>query len=264
MLVCENCGHENLLEMGPAGANGEADAPAKAEPEQVDPQQVDPEQVDQGALREAVRAGKGDSFDKRADTFGDKDQVRMWLREDALEALIPASGVGPRCRKCAHLLGPNEEHCSRCGLSRAEAERHAPGEAPWEQPPPGKESEHEQANLLWESFLDEPDATRLEKFVDFVRSEDLLDLGIRRLRFYLVDEPDDELVVELLRDLAESLQSRLIVATVQAKASANEFQEDVSRFKNRMVVAALVFWGGIFLLFLVLFWDNCSSGMPKL
>ncbi len=258
VLECENCGHENILDVGEAdGAVGESDGSAELVSSSAD-----------GASSGSPLGDKNAFGDKNVfgdeDAFGDKEQVRQWLREDALEALIPQPGSGPRCRKCAWLVEPDAENCSRCGLSRREAERYDPGEAPWERPPDGKEAEQEQAELLWESFADEPDPSTLEKFVHFVRDEGLLNLGVRRLRFYLIDHPDDERAVEHLRDLAESLQSRLIVAQVQAKADASEFQDEVSRFKQRVMVGLVVFWGGIFLLFLVLFWDNCSTGMPSL
>ncbi len=249
VLVCENCGHENLLDVGHAPREEVGAATEDQPPTDGD--------VERDAGDKAARA-------KTPDTFGDKEQVRMWLREDALKALIPEPGPGPRCLKCAHLLEPEAENCSRCGLNRAEAIRFGPGEAPWERPPAGKESEYEQAELLWESFADDPSAQRLSKFVEFVRGEELLDLGIRRLRFYLIDEPDDDAAIDHLRELAESLQSRIIVATVQAKASASEFQEDVNRFKQRMMVVGLVILVALFLLFLAFFWDNCSSGMPQL
>jgi hypothetical protein len=245
VLVCENCEHENVLDVGETTKNAEASDASKAE-------------IPQTAELDAPHkepAGAG--------SFESNDQVRMWLREDALKALIPEPGVGPRCRKCAQLLSPHADNCTRCGLNRDEAERHAPGEAPWERAPQGKESEKEQAELLWESFAEDPSSQSLQKFVDFVRDEGLLDLGIRKLRFYLVDHPDDDEAVGHLRDLAESLQSKLIVAQVQARASADSFQEDVSRFRNRMLIGTLVFWGGIFLLFLMFFWDNCASGIPN-
>ena len=220
--------------------------------------------LDLGEAKEAEASPSATASARPSQTPSESDEVRMWLRDDALKALIPEQGVGPRCRKCAHLLAAQAKNCSRCGLSREEADRFEPGMAPWERPPEGKEGEQEQAELLWASFAEDPDRQRLEKFVAFVRDEGLLDLGIRKLRFYLVEHPEDDQAVEHLRDLAESLQSRLIVAQAQARASADEFQQDVSRFKNRVVLIALVFWGGVFLLFLTFFWDNCASGMPNL
>ncbi len=253
VLVCENCEHENILDVGDSGSSAEADDASS--------ESVGAAGGGSAALQSPTAGA--DSSPRSADSFGDSNQVRMWLREDALQALIPEPGVGPRCRKCAQLLPATAENCKRCGLNRNEAERFAPGQAPWERPPEGKESEAEQAELLWESFEEDPTATALQKFVDFVRDEGLLDLGIRKLRFYLVDHPEAEQAIEHLRDLAESLQSRIIVAQVQARASADEFQDDVSRFRNRVVWGALVFWGGIFLLFLAFFWDNCGSSLPN-
>jgi hypothetical protein len=266
VLVCENCGHENLLSVGEVAGAEAAPTDAGVQGEVAGDQsgQEPPAEPDDRASSVAATATAGEKA-PRSDAFGNKEQVRVWLREDALEALIPESGDGVRCRKCARLLPADAENCARCGLNRREAERYAPGEAPWEQPPADKEAEHEQAMLLWDAFADAPDdEASLDKFVDFVRDEGLLDTGVRKLRFYLVDHPDDTRAVDHLRDLAESLQSKLIVAQVQAKASANEFQEDVSRFKQRFIISALVFWGLVFLLFLALFWDACPGGMPSI
>jgi hypothetical protein len=253
MLICENCGHENRLDVDTTPSTADQSSRPNEQAAEQSPASTPAKAVETTASRQA------------AEGFGDNDQVRMWLRDDALKALVPEAGAGLRCRKCARLVDASAEHCSRCGLSLREAEAHGPGEAPWEQAPVSKESEFEQAKLLWESFADNPSEQAFEKFVEFVRTEELLDLGIRRLRFHLVDHPDDESAVAHLRDLAESLQSRLIVAQVQAQASADEFQDDVSRFKNRLVLTALVFWVGVFLLFVVFIGDNCGIGsMPSL
>lgn len=266
ILVCENCGHENVLETGPskpepsesAGredvAEPDEDAADRGEDAVADSEPPAAEKSQTAAPVKKPAPGRG---------FSDNDEVRMWLREDALAALIPEPGPGPRCPKCAQRVPPDVENCSRCGLSQTEARKYDEGEAPWQKPPQGKEAEYEQALLLWESLEEDWDEQRLENFVDFVREEDLLDVGIRKVRFYLAEHPDDEVAIKYLRDMAESLQSRLIVAQVAAQASADEFQEDVSRFKTRMVWAALLFWGGIFLLFLAFFWDNCGNGMPQ-
>lgn len=242
-LVCENCGRENRLDVDIHASDG-----------------------DEPALDDASGAMTGRGGRARGDEpvdFADADRARRWLREDALEALVPEPGEGPRCRKCAHLLSPKSDHCPRCGLDAREAEQYAPGQAPWETAPEGKAEAQARAARLWEAFRDEPSDEDLDAFVEFSREEDLLDFAIRKLRFYLVDRPDDEAALERLRDLAGSLQSRLIVAQSRAQASADQFQEDVGRFKRRLIGFTLVFWGVVLLFFIVLFWDSCSGGPPQ-
>jgi hypothetical protein len=277
VLTCANCGHENALDVGGAdkdvGSDGtsgddavEVDA-ADAQVEAVEESEreiITPDDAETSAEELAAAAGVNletlqvkDDVKRRG--FGSNEDVRTYLRTDAMEALVPEPGPGPRCPKCAKRLDPDVDNCTRCGLNQREARSYDDGEAPWERPPRGKEGEYEQATLLWQSLEEDWSEERLSNFVDFIKETELLDLGIRRLRFHLIEHPDDQLAREYLRDLAESLQTRLIIAQVQAQASADEFQDEVSKFKNRMVTAALVFWGGIFLLFLAFFWDNCSQ-----
>ena len=271
-LTCANCGEVNSLDLGAASDSVAGQVPTTSEGERSESsddsndEDVAPTEVADATPRHLAESGGinlenlqvADEPKRRG--FGSNEDVRTYLRTDAMEALVPETGPGPRCPKCAKRLQPNDENCARCGLNQTEAHAYDDGDAPWERPPKGKEAEHEQARLLWDSLEEDWSEERLSNFVEFVTESELLDLGIRRLRFHLIEYPDDQLAREYLRDLAESLQSRLIVAQVQAQASAEEFQDDVSRFKTRMVTAALVFWGGIFLLFLVLFWDNCSQG----
>ncbi|MGM0558270.1 MAG: zinc ribbon domain-containing protein [Myxococcota bacterium] len=270
LLVCANCGQENSLDVG-GDPTTEHDRDGERTPESAGREAQDAD----ASLEDAPTATADDlarvtgvnlenlrvDDATRARGFGSNEDVRSYLRKDALEAMIPEPGPGPRCPKCAKKLDPDVENCARCGLNQREAMSYDEGEAPWEQPPPGKEAEYDQARLLWGALEDDWSEERLENFVDFITEAELLDIGIRRLRFHLIDHPDDELAREYLEDLAESLQSRLIIAQVQAQASADEFQDEVSRFKTRMVTVALLFWGGIFLLFLAFFWDNCSQAL---
>lgn len=267
---CANCGHDNILELG--GGVGETsgdtgDASASSADDEAGSSNADALSDDAptaSATELAAATGvklENLKVDDRSLSrgFGSNEEIRSYLRKDAVAALIPEPGPGPRCPKCGKKIEPDVVNCSRCGLNQREARELDPGELPWEQPPEGKEGEYEQAGLLWDALDDDWDADALEGFVDFIKEHELLDLGIRKLRFHLIEHPDDELAKEQLRDLAESLQSRIIIAQVQAQASAEEFQDEVSRYKTRMITVALLFWGGIFLLFLGFFWDNCST-----
>lgn len=120
----------------------------------------------------------------------------------------------------------------------------------------GKEAESERAELLWQAALNEdtgelsPD--KLQKFVDFVGEEELLDQGIRKLRWYLTESPDDPDALKYLRELAGQMQSRLAVATAQAEADARYFERDIRNFKHRAITFSLVIIGVLLLLLLVL------------
>ncbi|MFW5968190.1 MAG: hypothetical protein ACOCV2_11760 [Persicimonas sp.] len=268
MLVCANCGHENVLDVAASEA-GEAEEDPGADSSQNESSvdgasgSLDDEALARRLEQVSFDGETSSDRDEQLD-FGDKAQVRQWLREDALESLIPEEGDGPRCRKCAHLLEPEFDNCPRCGLDRDEAEQFAPGQAPWETPPEGKEAEQEQAELLWEAFRETGASDDLDKFVRVVREEELLDFAIRKLRFYLADHREHEGALSALRDLAGSLQSKLIVARARAQHSADAFQEDVGRFKRRLIGFTVVFWAGVLLLFVTMFWDNCSGGPPQL
>lgn len=243
-LVCENCGHPNPLDLDDRPTSPGAGQAPHDETEEA------------GAEAAAKAAAPRPTPAQPAQRPGHIGEP--WLRADALDKLMPQPGAGPRCPKCVRLVEPGADHCSHCGLGLDEAASYAAGQAPWEAPPAGKEAAAEQAELLWQSYQEAPSHERLDNFVDLVRGEDLLDLGIRKLRWHLVDHPDDAHARAQLRDLGESLQSRLIVAQVQAQADAEEFRGEVDRAKRSIIYAALAFWGGIFLLFLVLFWDKCG------
>lgn len=213
VLVCANCGHNNPL------ALSSPSDPAPPKPAAL----IQPKPV---------------------------AQLSPWLQKDALKKLIPEPGPGPRCRKCAHLLGDEESYCSRCGLARAEGERFAPGEAPWERPPVGREAVHEQATLLWKALTENPTEDNLAKFAQFTREEELLEYGVRQLRFFLVEHPDVPRAREFLEELASSFQARVIVAQAQAQVSAGDFGAAALRYKQVLLWTVFVIWGGIFLFFL--------------
>jgi hypothetical protein len=162
--------------------------------------------------------------------------------DEAFDRFIPASGEGKRCPKCAHLVAPSDLHCDRCGLSLEGAYRFGPGEAPWEQPPAGKESDWDQAKLLWRAFEESGDAERFSRFADFVRENELHDMAARMVRFYLVDHPADENVLSLLREIAGSVHTRMMVAQAQAQANAADFSDVTQRARNVLLWGAFFFW----------------------
>lgn len=235
MLTCENCAHQNLLSTGAPSTSTAADT--------LNPERKSTEHLGPGA----------------------RDAMGVWLRKDALVALAPTPGEGARCLKCAHLLGmdleetpDDEQNCARCGLNQAEAAHYTPGEAPWERPPPGKEAAFEQAELLWAAIDDaDPDSEeaelKLENFVEFVVDEDFLELGIRKLRHHLVRHPDDQAAIEQLGELAASMQSRVIVATARARADAQQFEQDVERYRSRFVTVAIILLAISLVLFIVVY-----------
>ncbi|AWV90118.1 hypothetical protein [Bradymonas sediminis] len=237
MLTCENCGHQNLLSTGPAEA----------------------------AFEKSAEARNDDGAPSSPGRHGARDAASLWLRKDALSALVPTPGDGARCLKCVHLLGFDlaltpepEQNCSRCGLNQAEAAHYGPGEAPWERPTPGKDAAFEQAELLWAAIGEvEPGSAaaehKLQNFVGFVVDEDLLELGIRKLRAHLVAFPEDETAVAQLGELATSMQSRVIVATARARADAQQFEQEVDRYRSRFITVAIILLAVMLVLFIVIY-----------
>lgn len=216
-LICAECGHKNRLDMGKPEP-----APELSEQEPA---------INYAALAQLPAAAK----------LKEKEDEEEFRRA-ALERLIPEPGPGPRCPKCAHVVVAHDVYCSRCGLAIDEAMKHAPGEAPWERPPAGREGAHEQVQLLWSALEDDWTQDNFERFAQFVRDEGLVDFATRKLRFRLVDHPDDELALEFLGEIAESLQSRLAVAKAQAKASAEQFSEVTQRTKSVLLYATFIIW----------------------
>ncbi|MFU8805890.1 MAG: hypothetical protein ACNA8W_18905 [Bradymonadaceae bacterium] len=242
-LVCGECGHVNTLDLGAKGAGPKNNAP----------ETPDIDVTARLAARLIARAG---TTKARVKSVGEKDMVD-WVREHAVERLIPPQGDGLRCRKCANIYSADQSHCTRCGLSIDEAERHPPGEAPWERPPSGKEALFDQANLLWDSASQDWSALTVDKFVEFVRESDLIDMGIRKLQFRLVDEPEEPLALAALASLAQGLEARIIIARSQAQASAEQFQDDVVALRKKFLFIGLGAWTVILLSFSFLFWDKC-------
>ncbi len=180
-----------------------------------------------------------------------------WVREHAVERLVPVAGEGARCRKCAALLADDAVHCIKCGLRLARAQRYAPGKAPWELAPTGQEADLAKSHELWDLLEASWEPAQIAAFVDFVKARDLLNHGIRKFQFRLVDHPGDALALGALASLAEGLQKRMVVATSQAEASAQSDAAEVFRLRKKLLVVSFAFWGSILLLFSALLWSNC-------
>ncbi len=178
------------------------------------------------------------------------------LSTDALKRLIPEEGSGQRCRKCLHLLEQDERHCSRCGLSVAEAAGYGEGEAPWEQPPEGKEDLLVEARALFEAAIDDSRSESIGEFVEFSVEQGLIDSAIRQLQRYLVEHGEDAEALAGLARLAKSLEAAVSVARSRAESKADQFQDDVEEIRSKFLLGALIFWVAILLLFSWLFWAN--------
>jgi RNase P subunit RPR2 len=270
-LICANCGHANPLDVG-ATQGEESTRPASAStasPAEARPKRVEPSLA--AAPAEAASVGgfrkSGEIDIDRARAFANAEKARNRqseasyieeISEKMMERLIPEQGEGARCRKCAHLLDPSDTNCRRCGLDIAESHRYAEGDAPWERPPKGQEAAFEQAMLLWASVSEQWSEERLDNFAAFVREEKLYELGIRLLRFRLAEHPEDRRAVAHLQELVSMMQSRVVVARAQAEASAQQFGEGVAKTRAAIVGATVIFWIGIFLLFLFIFMNNCG------
>jgi hypothetical protein len=206
LFVCANCGHENAVELTPAApaAGSAADASTDTKP----------------APKPAKRPA--------------------WL-DETRDRLIPEQGEGERCPKCLHLFDFGNSVCPRCGLDLDRAAQLPPGQAPWERPPPGLEEKWEQAQLLWSSAMEAPSDEKLDKFVAFVREEELTELGVRKLREYLVEHPDDDKAVAWLEEIAATFQARIMVARAQAEVSAEKFSESTEKFKRILLIVTAVY-----------------------
>jgi hypothetical protein len=243
-LICAECGHANALQISaPSPVNPPAQTPVSEAEAPHDPEPAAPLPVELG------KRGLRDDPVSRASSH-DRD---VWLVPEALKRLVPEAGEGPRCRKCAHLLSSELDHCARCGLNIEESRRWAAGDAPWERAPKGSEPEFERAMMLWGVAVERWEQERLSAFVEHVRESGLHELGIRLLRFHLIEHPEDSLAISHLKELAEALQSRYIVARAQEEISGQMFQEDMGRVRVSMGVVMVVFWGGVFFYFLNMF-----------
>lgn len=211
VFVCANCQHENVLSL------------------------------DEDLLKSAsTQRPRPASYVEQARSEG---HARMEaLTEETFQRFLPPAGEGLRCPKCANLVGSDELFCSRCGLSIDEGLRFSPGTAPWERAPTGKEDQWDVAALLWSAFAENTSEDTFEAFAGYVRDNDLQDFAARKLRFYLVDHPEDERATRLLREIAATVQSRMMVVKAQAQASTAEFSEVTRRARSVLLWTALLFW----------------------
>ena len=180
-------------------------------------------------------------------------ELDMTTAMPSVEGLIPVPGEGERCQKCAQLLDDEEAHCPQCGLSKEAAEKYAPGEAPWEMAPPGLEAQKEKADRAWRDWKLGDGA--IDEFVDTVLDGGLIDYGLRKIQFYLVEHPQHPDAIKALQRLAEQLEMTIQIAHTQAEAQSEDFNDDIKVFRTRLMVGALIFWTTIFLLFSWLFFD---------
>ena len=234
-LICANCGHANTLEVD-APAQGAAPAPS-------------------APLSEAPSA-QAPATPKAPQPSADR-QEREAMTRAMLERLIPEPGPGARCPKCIGKVSPQQDFCAQCGLDLQGAHRHAPGEAPWEAVADAKQEAASQARLLWETTTQRWDAQLLDNYVELIQEHELHEQGIRNLRLWLVEHPDDPLAIDALAQLAKVMQTRMIIAKSHADQDKQMFHREVTKIRTGLMVGALVFWAGIFGLFVLLFLKNC-------
>lgn len=238
-LICANCGHANLLVVGAAAA---ATPEPKDEVAQLLTQVPAQPPAPKPTPRPLQQAPNAESL----------------ITPAFVERLVPTPGDGLRCPKCAHLVRADEAHCSRCGLNQDDAARFEEGQAPWDLAPRGKEDAWERALLMWRSAIASWEQEQVDKFVTLIKAEGLHELGVRKLRFFLIEHPEDPLALAALQDVAAVMQARLLVARNQANLDKQTFEHDVTRLRGLLMIGSLVFWGLIMVLFLGLFMKNCG------
>lgn len=246
-LVCASCGHANLLKVGSAAEPPAEDAQSRDGDASPAPGPI--------ARAAAERASTTASAPTSSASAAPGASLSEGVVEAAMARLIPVPGAGPRCPKCAHLVD-GADHCERCGLSQAEAHRFGPGQAPWEAAPSGKEDTFLRLNAAW-ARAEDGDAQAMQRFAELAVEEGLVEAGIRRVRFYLVEHPDDARALEALRRLATALQARVTIAASQAAASAESFGKDVRRLRGLLMTVTLALCSLILLLLSAVFWDKC-------
>lgn len=229
-LICANCDHPNALDVG-------ASAPA-------------------AAPRPAATPSRDAAALKAAPPSADR-QEREALTSAMLQRLIPTPGQGVRCPKCVSIVDGDDAYCAQCGLDLDGAYRHAPGDAPWERVPEAKQEAASQARLLWETTTQQWEGEHLSNYIELIQEAQLHEQGIRNLRLWLVEHPDDPLAVDALGELAKVMQTRMIIAKSHADQDRHMFHQEVTKIRTGLMVGAFVFWAGIFGLFLMLFLKNC-------
>lgn len=261
-LECAECGATSPLDVedeeddaaeesaSESEGDGAAEGAAPERPPESDAFEAAADVSDRGSGGRATF----DAADSGGTSSASESQTLRVPNEEAVDRLVPETGPGLRCPKCAKLLPADADNCVRCGLDLAEGRAYDDGEAPWEQPPAGDEGEFERAQLLWETFAEEGDAGKLEEFVEFVEEENLYETAIRKIRFYLVDHPDDDAVHEALRELVAGVQSQLQSARAKAEVDAEELNEEIQSFKRKLILTVLGLWLIAVTIFVYIFW----------
>ena len=266
-LVCASCGHANVLSLGPASQTSDAALSGPASPQQRPASDLASDLAPDltADLGQGLRPGQDQaagSWAKPApsprDARAASASAALTLTPAFVERLVPTPGDGLRCPKCAHLVRADDANCARCGLNLAEAARYPQGQAPWDQPPAERASAWERAELLWASAQECWEQEHLDKFMAVIKDEGLHELGVRRLRFALVDRPQDPLALAALHDLATQMQARVLVAREQSALDKQVFEHEVTKLRTLLMVGSLLFWGAILLMFGALFMKNCG------
>lgn len=257
-LVCGQCGHVNVA------ATSESNDDADREPSGQHPGAAavaasidDTAESGRSAVADSLKQMGADAlFGKTSEVSSPELNIGDEFVETSIQRLIPKPGDGPRCRKCLALFDESTpEHCSQCGLSVVQADQYAPGQAPWEVAPEGKQDEQQQARRLWEAVYDDEQPQTLDEFVEYTVDEGLIDFGIRTVQKRLIEAPDDREAIEALTVLAEKLEVAVELAKTQAESRSEQFQEDVKQFRSKLLIGALVFWTVLFFVFSWLFFD---------
>lgn len=250
-LVCDECGHVNVIRADSAEPGADEAAP---EIEEVGVSQGDTGK-DTGLVEALGELGTRRLFGGERKTAPKPVlEVGDEFVDNSIERLIPVPSAEARCRKCFEPMEESDDHCKRCGLSVERAAKYEPGQAPWEKPPPGKEEQQQRAGQMWEQFVGDEDK-EIDEFVDYVTQQGLVDFGIRTVQKHLIEEPDDRRALDALEQLASSLEVAIEIAKTRAEAESDEFQEDVKEFRTRLLLGALVFWTALLLVFSWLFFD---------
>lgn len=261
-LECAECGATSPLDVdrgsGEDGSRGEG-ADLEASPGSEGAAEAVGEM---GADVEGTGASRGrPTFDaadpvavERGDSAGIGGQSLRVPKDEAVQRLIPETGAGARCPKCAKLLSSEADNCVRCGLDLEEARNYDEGEAPWEGPPPDDDGAFERAEQIWEKFTDEREVEKLDRFVEFADERGLYEMAIRRVRFYLVDRPEDEAARDALEELVSGVQTQIASARAKAEVDAEELNEEIEAFKRKLILSVLGLWAAAIGIFVYLFW----------
>jgi hypothetical protein len=158
-----------------------------------------------------------------------------------LDEVMPEPGTGPRCPKCSGLL-EDRQMCPNCGLDQSLV-TDVDGTPPWVDASTVPEEEQIEAHRLWEAYTEGGEDAKLEEFVQFSKRIGLEEFAIRKLRFWLGHNPGDERAKKQLGELLDSFKKQLWGANKKLKAERQDFQREVSDYREKFLMAAVVFWG---------------------